>query len=300
MRALCRLAVVLAVLGLSTETPLAQREMRRVFVRATDFLGSPILDLGAADFTLREGGMSREVTRGGLAGDVVRVALVVDSSDELAPALDSRTSVQDMRAALTAFVNALPPEYELGLFTTGRQMRVRVPPTTDRTRLASEAKEFSGDGAGNTLLDSIREIDQRFMTRPEDRWPVWVIVTFDGPELSRNMPDDVYARIVQGFIARGVTIHAVALQNHGGTLPTEVAQNLTNNTGGLYIPMIGSSGALAEHMRNVAERIAQDTGQMNGRYVLEYTSDQKAPLGDVDVGVVREGVRVQASIRRPF
>jgi hypothetical protein len=291
-------AALLVVAAVTTAS--AQRELRRVFVQAVDPRGAAVVDLGAADFTIKEAGVSREVVRGARAVDPLRIALVLDSS-ELVASTNTGGYLIDVRRALRTFFETLPAEHEVGLFTTGRQMRVRVPPTNDRDRLLRAATEFTMDGGGNTLLNSIREIDERFMRQPPDRWPVWVIVTTDAPEMSRPaMPDDVYARLVHGFIARGASIHAVAVQFSGGALASEIAMNLTANTEGLYLPMTGTSGALAERLQQIAARIADDDRMMQSKYVLDFYSDAKVPLGDLDVGVVRAGVRVIASIRRPF
>ena len=63
----------------------------------------------------------------------MRIALMLDTSDAAAPALTH------MRAGVAEFLDALPPEDEVILITTGRQMRVRVPPTTDRKKLKETA-----------------------------------------------------------------------------------------------------------------------------------------------------------------
>ena len=51
---------------------------------------------------------------------------MLDTSAGTAPALNH------MRAAVAGFLDALPPDDEVVLITTGRQVRVRLGPTTDR------------------------------------------------------------------------------------------------------------------------------------------------------------------------
>ena len=64
------------------------------------------------------------VTRAAPAADPMRIALFLDTSDAAAPGLTH------MRNAAIAFLDALPPEDEVLIVTTGRQARVPVPPTT--------------------------------------------------------------------------------------------------------------------------------------------------------------------------
>src|SRR5258708_5539090 len=56
----------------------------------------------------------------------VRIVLLVDSSTSVS------TMVPQFRAGLNAFLDALPGDPEIALVSTGGQIRIRVPLTTDR------------------------------------------------------------------------------------------------------------------------------------------------------------------------
>src|SRR5206468_498995 len=109
-------------------------------VHVVDQRGAPVDGLTAADFQLTEGGVSRVVSHAGPASDPMRIALFLDTSDAAAAALTH------MRAGAIAFLDALPPEDEVLLVTTGRQARVRVQPTTDRRKLKEAAGGLFTDG----------------------------------------------------------------------------------------------------------------------------------------------------------
>ena len=104
----------------------AQRVQRRVFVTARDGSGTPILDLTAGEFELLENGVSREIMRATRVSGPMRIALVVDSSGAVAPLLNN------LRAGLTTFLDELPGEHEITFISTGGQIRIRQPITTDR------------------------------------------------------------------------------------------------------------------------------------------------------------------------
>jgi len=172
---ICRSAAVF-IASVVAALPLAaagKLQTRHVFVHVVDQRGAPVSDLTPTDFQLTEGGVARVVTRAGAAKDPMRIALFLDTSDAAAPALTH------LRAGAIAFLDALPPEDEVLLVTTGRQARVRVPPTTDRAKLKKEAGGLFGDGAGTVLMDGLMEIDDRFFKKADDRWPVFVIFTWD-------------------------------------------------------------------------------------------------------------------------
>src|SRR6478735_1248760 len=85
------------------------------------------------------------------AADPIRVVLLVDSSTNMS------TMITNFRAGLTAFLEAIPDDVEVALISTGGQLRVRVPPTTDRQRLLEAAGRFASDGGANSLLDTLLE-----------------------------------------------------------------------------------------------------------------------------------------------
>jgi von Willebrand factor type A domain len=159
---------------------------RRVFVHVVDQRGDPVSGLTASDFQLTEGGVARPVVHAGPAADPMRIALFLDTSDAAAPAL------MHLRAAAAAFLDALPPEDEVLLVTTGRQARVRVPPTTDRRKLKEATGGLFSDGAGTVLMDGLLEVDDRFFKKADDRWPVFVIFTSDGAESSAGAHEKAF------------------------------------------------------------------------------------------------------------
>ena len=99
------------------------------------------------------------MSKAGPATDPMRIALILDTGDAAAPAINH------LRAGLLALLDALPPEDEVLLVTTGRQMRVRVPPTTDRKKLKDTAAGLFSDGAGTVLMDGLLELDDRFFKK---------------------------------------------------------------------------------------------------------------------------------------
>jgi len=150
---------------------------RQIYVNALDRLNAPVLDLGAVDFEVTESVTRRDVTKAALVATMpMRIALLIDTSDAMSPALNH------LRAGMLAFGDTIGPEHELMIVSLGRQLRVRLPPTVDRKKFRDSASGLFMDGGAVMLSDGLMEIDDRFMRKADDRWPVFVIVTSDGIE----------------------------------------------------------------------------------------------------------------------
>ena len=262
--------------------------VRRIFVSVTDNKNTPVDGLTASDFMVAEAGVTRVVSHAGPAKDPMRIALMLDTSDAAASALTH------MRAAVANFLDALPPEDEVILITTGRQMRVRVPPTTDRKKLKDAAAGLFTDGAGTVLMDGLLEIDERFYKKADDRWPVFVIFTSDGTESSTGSREKEFMKWTPLLGPRGFTVHAFVLKTPKGSgMPDVVVENLTHNTGGRY-DVMNTTTALPDKMKALGEQLALDHRNMSMWYELDFQTDA-SELGPVNVGVQRDGVRLQIS-----
>ena len=293
IRRLSAAAVLAAILG-ATSLPLsAQHTMRRVFVAAEDSHGVPVLNMTAADFDIIESGSKREVTRASLGNQPMRIVLLVDSSAAMRPMM------AEFRNALSAFFDTLPPQHEVVLVSTGGQLKVRVPPTTDRAKLKSEAARFAPDGGANAFVDTLLESDKRFLQLGPGRWPAFVILTSDNGEQREEPRFHKYNDFMNDFLNRGGMAHAVIVAGANVGQVTDVALNLTENMGGLH-RSINLPSSLPDHMKAIANRLAEDHEMMANRYEVEFSGDAKVLQPVVNVATGREGVTLKMSVRRPF
>jgi Mg-chelatase subunit ChlD len=175
----------------------------------------------------------------------LRVAVVVDTS------AGTSSATNFVRSSVAAFVDAMPEGTEMLLASTGRRMQVRVPPTTDRKKVEDSARSLTNDGGPTPLMDALREIDDRFMRKAADREAVYVILTGDGSESSRD--PDSFSAWLRTLPGRHVTAYAVVLKLGNGTLEA-IIRALTQTANGQY-DTVGNGGELEEKMRAVAQRI---------------------------------------------
>lgn len=271
----------------------AQRITRRVFVSAVDAAGAPVLNLAAADIEVTEDGSPREVTRVARGNAPMRIVLLVDSSTAMGPMLNT------FRTALSEFVDTVPAQHEITFISTGGQIRVRTPPSTDRQALRTEIARFATGGGANAFLDTLIESDRRFLKTAPGQWPVVVIVTTDNGDQRREFPLDDYNKFMNDFVVRGGAAHAVIVRGQQVGPVTDLIQNLVENVAGMYVA-INTDTTLPERVKAMAERLAADHQKMVNKYEVDFAGDARLVQPIVNVVIKREGVQLAMSPRRPF
>jgi hypothetical protein len=184
-------------------------------------------------------------------GAPMRILVLADSSGSVASQLNH------FRAGLNALIDAVPEDAELTLISTGGQIRIRVPVTTDRAKLHDGAAMFASDGGANSMLETMMEADTRFLKPAADKWPIIVMLTTDNAETRGEPRIDAYNKFMNDFLRRGGIAHAIVLKGNSTGVVTDIALNLTGNTGGIYQALaVGNS--LPDVMKKVGDRLKLD------------------------------------------
>jgi Mg-chelatase subunit ChlD len=178
----------------------------------------------------------------------MRVALLVDTSEAAAPA------ISQLRAGLAEFIDALPPEDEIVLVSTGRRVQVRVQPTTDHKKLLAGANGLLSDGGATPLADALLEVNERFMKKADH--PAFVIITGDGPDSSIRTDDKMFNGFLQTLQTKLIPAHAIVLKYKGNGMAEAIANLVVHASGGRLLSM-SDGKALPEKLKALAELIAQ-------------------------------------------
>jgi hypothetical protein len=203
----------------------------------------------------------------------MRVAILVDTGAA------TSSAIAQIRAGVTAFLDALPTQDEVLLATTGGSTRVRVAPTTDRRKLKDNIKGVLSDNGPTLLMDSLVEIDHRYMRNAAGRWPVFVIISGDGSDSSIRTDASAFNDWIAEIADRGVSANAIVLKTSRYNLPDFVARQglssrvtltpsgnglaeliattLVKATGGHYSVM-SNGNALSETMKQLADQLIND------------------------------------------
>lgn len=185
------------------------------------------------------------------APGAIRIVLLVDSSQAMSSMLIH------FRAALNAFVDAVPGNPEIAFITTGGQIRIRVPPTNDREILRKAVGIFSSDGGGNSLLETMIEADKRFLQVAPDKRPVFVMLMSDNGAFRGEPRVDEYNRFMNQFVDRGGRAHAIVVTTVANGVTGTLLRNLTSNTNGFY-DTIAVPNPLAARMKSLVDVLALD------------------------------------------
>ncbi len=278
--ATCTTAVLLSVWTLSAQQ---KPKTRRIFMSVVDPANKPVLDLTAADFQIKENQIARTVASA-VVNQPQRIALMVDNSAA------SKSALTPLRAGILAFIDAIPANDEIMLLTTGRQLRVRVAPTTDHKKLKDAVGIiYPDDGSPSVLFSGLTETFNRFYRNVPNRWATFVILTTDGPENS-NMNPKQFSQLVDALNAREVRLHGIRLTGHGMGAQSDATLVLAQNSGG-HIDTLSVPNALPERLKALGELIAQESEQLSRQYQIEYDTDATDLQSTIEVIISRVGLR---------
>ncbi len=280
------LGLVCLAAGVAGHAQVASAQDRQLFMLVTDRSGQPLLDVRSDEVDLQMVGAECTVKDVHLDSGPMKVALLVDNSDVAAQSLNP------LRDGLSAFLDALPPEHEVGLFTLAGQIRRRVDFTTDRDELKERATGlFVERNRSVVYIDGLVETWERRFD-DDDAWPVFVALVYDGAEGSRSVQQDEFNEFAAELQMRAATVHAVLVSTRGGNVQTEVSTFLTRSTGGTYRALAAPT-ALADVFTELGALMGEHHRAVRDRYRVTFECDPDNAGGSISAGVQRRDVLVR-------
>ncbi len=284
-------AVVVFLVGVGLAGGASAQELGLVYAAVIDQTGQPVTDLTPEEFQVTEDGNSAEVVSAEVGTEPMKIALLVDNGRRIS----REQAINPLRDGVAGFIENIPAQHEIALFTIGGQIVRRVDFTTDRTELLEEAADIHVDNVGSVrFVDGVRETwDRRF--DGDEAWPVFVAVLTDAVESSAFMNEDRFMGFVDSLRSGGVTVHSVLWRSRGagfaGEVATGYAINLAENTGGRYT-QIAAATALEDTLQQLAADMTSHYDQASIRYRVIYERPEP-PGQSVSVSVTRPGVNLQ-------
>jgi hypothetical protein len=237
-----RLAFVLAVVSIVGVA--AQTRERIAYVSVIDSKTfAPIADAKPDAIAIREDGARREIIRMTPASSPMPIAVIVDNSQAMAPA------IADLRKALATFLNTIDGVGPVAIFTVADRPTILQEYTTELPALLeAAARLFHAPGSGATLLDTISDISRGLAKRESDR-AVIVVVTGEHTEYG-NLH---YGHVLDRLRDSETMMYAIVLVNPNGSMATDEARNRSTvldrgprESGGMRIDVLTSMAIEAQ------------------------------------------------------
>jgi len=262
----------------------AQTEEWSVFASVVDRAGAPVQGLGTPDFVVRENGMAREILRVAPASDSIRIALLIDTSQEM------RSELIDVRQSLRTFVNEIDRRHEVALVGFGGPPTVLIDYTKDVKRLEGGiGRLVARPGTGSYLLSAIIDTS-RTLRKRRDLRRVMVIVTTQGPEFSEIS----YQTVLEYVRDSGAPMHSYVLRREGVS-PTDPAAQEVELTLAVGTQMTGGRREDLLSAMSMTGRLQSLAIELNNQYQVVYARPKTLiPPKTIDVGVRKPDVVVRA------
>ena len=275
---------LLSAVALSTLQLHAQADEWTVYAGVVDRSGAPIKGLSNPDFVVRENGAAREILRVSPATDSLRIAVLIDNSQEI------RNDLIDLRQSLRGFVNELDRRHEVSLIGFGGPPIVLVDYTKDLSRLETGiTRLLSRPGTGSYLLTAIIDTSRVLRKRRELRRAM-VIVTTQGPEFSEIS----YQTVLQYVKESGAPMHSYVLRREGMS-PTDAAAQEVELTLAVGTQMTGGRREELLSAMAMTPRLQSLATELNHQYQIVYARPKTLlPPTTIEVGVRRSDVVVRA------
>lgn len=209
-----RVAFVLTLVSLVSA--MAQIRERVAYVSVVDSKTfAPVADAPPDAIAIREDGNRREILRMTRATTPLAIALIVDNSQAMAPA------IADLRKALASFLTTVEGVGPVAIFTVAERPTILQEYSTSLpTLLDAAGRLFHAPGSGATLLDTLSDVARGLGKRDADRAAV-VVVTGEFTEYG-NLH---YANVLDRLRESEAMMYAIVLVNPSGSVATDEARN---------------------------------------------------------------------------
>lgn len=266
----------------------------QLFLSAVDGDEKPVTDLRAEEVEIQVDGATCPTSRFEAIDWPTKLTVMVDNSSVF------NDSLRQLREALRAFVNALPPTMEVSLLSTAPAPRFIYKQGSDRVKLMSSIDLLTPDSAAPRFIDALAEAADRAVKEKAGKeknnfFPVFFILGNNGVEGS-NPRDYQVNKLFKQTLDSAATVHVVMLSNSSrqldigtGTNQIEVGLKLTQLTGGRY-EAIAAQTRLTTLLPEFATQIAKSQVRQSHQFRITCQPPAGSKPQRITAATKRDGI----------
>jgi len=272
----------MAVAGF-VELSAGQGPDRTIYVSVMDANGAPVSDMKHEEFSVKEEGTARPITKVERASEPIHYVIMVDTT----PAMSG--AVNDIRDAVKAFSTLLlsaDPKTQFSLVEFGGAAMTVTDFTSEQATIDAGLGKLMPKPSESVLNEALVDVAKRLAALPPATRKVIISINMEPTKDATN----VMARLVAEEVRKsGAIVWSVALQD--GTRRDSNRENLLKglaaNTGGRWLVL---QGLARTNLGNVLRSIAANSFS---QYAVTYTPGDPAKASKItEVTATRQGVLV--------
>ena len=273
------LGLVVASAGGLVVVSAAQAE-KTIYVSVMDSNGAPVGDMKPEEFTIKEDGEARTITKVDRASEPIHYVIMVDTTPGLSGA------VNDLREGLKGFTTLLlsvDPKSQFSFVEFGGAGMTVMDFTSEQAKIDASLGKLMPKPSESVLNEAMVDVAKKLGAMPPSTRKVIITINLEPNKESSNVLVKQVAEEVQ---KSGAIVWSVVLQE--GTRRDANRENLlkglTANTGGRWLVL---QGPARTNLPNILRMIAANSFS---QYAVTYTSDPAKKAKITDVTVSRSGV----------
>jgi VWFA-related protein len=274
------LGLVLVAVAKPVGVSAAQSAERTIYVSVMDANAAPVPDMKQDEFSVKEDGVARTITKVDRASEPIHYVIMVDTTPNLSGA------VNDLREGLKGFTTLLlsvDPKSQFSFVEFGGAGITVMDFTSEQAKIDASLGKLMPKPSESVLNEALVDVAKKLAAMPPTARKVIITINLEPTKESSNV---LVKQVAEEVRKSGAIVWSVVLQegtrrdaNREGLL-----KGLTGNTGGRWIVL---QGPARTNLGNLLRNIAANTFQ---QYAVTYTTDPAKPAKITDVTVSRPGV----------
>lgn len=262
----------------------AAQASRTIYVSVMDSNGGPVGDMKQDEFSVKEDGEARTITKVERASDPIHYVIMVDTTPALSgAAIDVREGLK----GFTTLLLSVDPKSQFSFVEFGGAAITVMDFTSEQAKIDSSLGKLMPKPSESVLNEALVDVAKKLAALPPTTRKVIITINLEPTKDSTNVQAKQVAEEVR---KSGAIVWSMVLQEGArrDANRENLLKGLTANTGGRWVLL---QGPARTNLGNVLRSVAANSFS---QYAVTYTQDPAKPAKITDVTVSRPGVAALA------